>query len=236
MPGISALRRSVSFFRALALMTMVGSALLAPGAGLAQGISSQGEIQEARDGILESGRYQTERPVPPEIERHEPLRLPPWLIEAFLWAIAAIVVVMALMFLYNALQNRTGLKLKRHSGRQTPEMVEIPVSPPQKAIDARTLEQADVLAAEGRFAEAIHLLLLVAMDRLKRELGARVPPALTSREVLRLAPIPEAAVEPLTRMVSVSEIKHFGGRDAAGPDYDQCRQDFLRFSGQEAVV
>lgn len=222
----------------LVVAVAVCGGLIAPGAGQAQSLSDPAQIRESRDRVLDSGNYQTERPAPPEVEeRGEPLRLPPWVIEAFLWTIAAILVVMVAVFLFNALQNRTGFKLKRKSKQQpSATLVETPLFDMQKAVVDRNLEEADALAAQGRFAEAIHLLLLVAMDRLRRELGARIAPALTGREVLQLAPVPPAVVEPLSRMVSLSEIKHFGGRDAAGPDYDQCRQDFLQFSGQGEVA
>jgi len=105
----------------------------------------------------------------------------------------------------------------------------------RRAADPSTLAEADRLASEGRFSEAIHLLLLVAMERLHRELGPRVARAMTGREVLRLPALPEPTVAPLTRMVSLSEINHFGGRDAAEPDYRSCRADFLRFNGENPV-
>lgn len=218
----------------LMIVIAVCEGFTVPGSVQAQGLSDPAQVRESRDRVLGAGNYQTERPEPPEVEeRREPLRLPPWVIEAFLWTIAVILAVMVAVFLFNALQNRTGFKLKRKSKQQpSATLVETPLFDMQKAVVDRSLEEADALAAQGRFAEAIHLLLLVAMDRLRQELGARIAPALTGREVLQLAPVPPAVVEPLSRMVSLSEIKHFGGRNAAGPDYDQCRQDFLQFSGQ----
>ncbi|WP_420346683.1 DUF4129 domain-containing protein [Pelagibius sp.] len=218
---------------ALMLLLVCQAFFIAP--AIPQTLEDPQAVEEARDRILNTGRYQTERPTPPEREPdREPMSIPDWLIETILWTVAAIVVVMIAVFLYNALQNLSGLRLNRDRRKEDAAVVETPLGARQRAIDTRTLEEADKLAAAGRFAEAIHLLLLVAMDRLRRELGARVAPALTSREVLRLAPVPAPAAAPLERMVSLSEIKHFGGRDATAPDYDQCRADFLRFSGQAA--
>ena len=219
------------------VLALLGSCLLhAPPIAMAQDAERLSEVSRTRDQVLESGEYQTDPPAPREPEeRPEQMTLPAGLVEAILWVIGGIVVVMIAVFLYNALQNRSGFKINRDSRQASPRLVETPISDAQREQDARTLEEADALAAEGRFAEAIHLLLLVAMDRLKRELGNRLTPALTGREVLQLAPIPGAVVEPLTRMVSLSEIKHFGGRDAAAPDYAQCRDDFLAFSGLEVA-
>lgn len=241
-PG-AARRRAMAVLRRLCLCGIVAivalpSGLMTPEPVQAQSLSDPAEVQESRDRVLGSGGYQTERPEPPEVEkRGEPLRLPPWLVEAFLWTIAAILLVMVAVFLFNALQNRTGFKLKRNAkAPPSATLVETPLLNLEKAVVDRSLEEADALAAQGRFAEAIHLLLLVAMDRLRRELGARIAPALTGREVLQRVPVPPAVIEPLTRMVSLSELKHFGGRDAAVADYDRCRQDFLHFSGQGEPV
>ena len=203
---------------------------------MAQGVDRGSEVAQGRDQVLGSGDYQTDRPAPREPEEQsEPFQLPEGLVEAILWTIAGIAVVMIALFLYNVFQNRAGLRINLDRSQPSPRLVETAASEPQRALAARTLEEADALAAEGRFTEAIHLLLLVAMDRLKRELGNRLAPALTGREVLRLAPLPKAVVDPLSRMVSLSEIKHFGGRDAAAPDYAQCRADFLVFSGIEGA-
>lgn len=234
--NIVAVRRIIGLAGGLALMLLILIGALA-GPGIAQQAVDDTRVQESRDLVLEAGPYQTERPEPPEPEqRRDPMTLPDWLIQTILVIIGAIVLAMILMFLFNLWQGRAGFRINRDQNRQTVERIDTPVSARQKAVDARTLAEADQLAAAGRFTEAIHLLLLVAMDRLKRELGTRVAPALTSREVLEEAPIPEAAVGPLTRMVSLSEIKHFGGRDAAAADYDRCRQDFLRFSGMDPAT
>ena len=204
---------------------------------LAQGLSAPQRVEESRDRILASERYQTDRPEPLDIEVDiEPFQVPHWLVEAIVWTIVAIAAVMIAVFLFNAFQNRSGLKLNRDSAQAAPQRVDTPVRAQRKAIDARTLEEADALAAAGRFAEAIHLLLLVAMDHLRRDLGPRIAPALTGREILHLAALPQALAAPLGRMVSLSEIKHFGGREAAGPDYALCRQDFLAFSGQATAA
>ncbi|WP_299620029.1 hypothetical protein [Pelagibius sp.] len=235
--GTSRAARGLALLFAGCLMALAGLVAEPRVSALAQGLSDPERVEESRDQILGSERFQTDRPEPLDIEVNiEPFQLPAWLGQAIIWTIVAIAVVMIAVFLYNAFQNRSGLKLNRDSAQTAPQRVDTPVRAQRKAIDARTLEEADALAAAGRFAEAIHLLLLVAMDHLRRDLGPRIAPALTGREILHLAALPQALAEPLGRMVSLSEIKHFGGRDAAGPDYALCRQDFLAFSGQPAAA
>ncbi|WP_340119355.1 hypothetical protein [Pelagibius sp. 7325] len=197
------------------------------------------EIQDARDRVLGDSRYQTERPETEKLPDIEPWTLPPWLAEALFWLLVAAVVAMVLFFLYSLLsdllQNRDAFRRNRENKAAGPARIKTPTIE-RRTVDRRSLAEADRLAAEGRFSEAIHLLLLVAMDRLHRELGPRVAPAMTGREVLRLPALPEATVAPLTRMVQVSEINHFGGRAAAAPDYQSCRDAFLRFNGAAPVA
>ncbi|MEO3431303.1 DUF4129 domain-containing protein [Pelagibius sp. CAU 1746] len=196
------------------------------------------DVAASRDRVLDDRRYQTEKPEPevvPEINRW---RIPPWLAKTILWSLGAVVAAIILFFLFNLarelLEGRFGIKRSPKAAPAEPAKVQA-VPPAQREAEHRTLAEADALAAEGRFSEAIHLLLLVAMERLRRELGPRIAPAMTGREVLRLSAIPGEAAAPLTRMVAASEINHFGGRSAGEPDYRNCRDDFLRFNGMEGV-
>lgn len=196
------------------------------------------EVQEASGRVLDS-RYQTERPQPEAPPKIEPFTIPPWLAEILYWTIIAGVVAVVLFFLGNLaldhLRNRDAFRLNREPPAEGPRRVDTPPLE-RRSVDAGTLAEADRLAAEGRFGEAIHLLLLVALARLHHELGPRVAPALTGREVLRLPAVPQGALEPLSRMVRLSELKHFGGREAAEDDYASCRADYLRFNGEPAAA
>jgi hypothetical protein len=210
------------------------------GAALAQSGAYDGEtVRQSRDRVLADGSYQTERPAPQELPKIEPFTIPPWLAETLLWAVLVGVGALVLFFLGNLaldlLRNRTAFQRNRDRPGEGALRVETPPAEPS-ALDRATLAEADRLAGEGRFSEAIHLLLLVALARLQRELGARVAPAMTGRELLHLPALPGGTVEPLTRMVQLSEINHFGGRRAGEPDYRSARADFLRFNGEEPAA
>lgn len=217
----------------LAALALALSGAAAP-AVAQQAAPSPEAVAESRDRVLGGGAYQTERPQEEAPPRRE--QLPPWLVKAILWTAGIVVAAMIAYFLFNlALElwgSRFSLLHKRNEPAAETARVET-VAPAQREKEQRTLAEADALAAEGRFAEAIHLLLLVAMERLRGELGPRLAPAMTGREVLHLAALPGAAAEPLGRMVALSEIKHFGGREASAPDYRVCRADFLKISGLE---
>jgi len=237
-------RRGLPFLRRLVWLIALTAAVFAiglPAVGPAtaqQGFHELEEIRNSRDAVLSDNLYQTDKPEPEEEIVRDPLHIPPWLIKTILWGVVVLVAGLVLFFLFNLaldlLRGRSAFKRNRDRPQVVAAKIETPVAQRREA-EQRTLSEADQLAAEGRFSEAIHLLLLVAMEHLRRELGPRVAPAMTSREVLRLTPIPGEAVDPLSRMVSLSEINHFGGRHAGEPDYLSCRDDFLRFNGLEAA-
>ena len=229
-PGGRRKSRAAATLAVLLLLISVAAALAQAGAYDAE------EVRESRDRVLADSRYQTGPPAPEETSKIVPFRIPPWLAETLYWGILIGVAALVLFFLVNLLvdflRDRSAFKRNRERPAEGLQRVETPLAGP-RSFDPRSLAEADQLAAEGRFGEAIHLLLLVAMDSLHRELGPRVAPAMTGREVLRLPVLPGATRAPLSRMVELSEINHFGGRRAAEPEYRDCRADFLRLGGEE---
>lgn len=83
------------------------------------------------------------------------------------------------------------------------------------------LETADDLARQGRFAGAIHLLLLGVLGILRPH--DRTSGAETAREIVRAhrGPHPER----LRALVRASELVHFGGRPATQAQFEDCRRD-----------
>lgn len=216
-----------------ALLVLLAGAVFAQSSGF-----DPAQVRDSRDSVLADSRYQTEMPEAETPTEREPFTIPPWLAEAILWTVVAVILLAVAFFLfqlaYDLLRDRSPFKRNRDRAAAIPERVETPVAAARE-VDPHSLAEADRLAAEGRFSEAIHLLLLVAMQRLHRELGPRVAPAMTGREVLHLSSLPGATVAPLTRMVQLSEINHFGGRAAGEPDYRSARDDYLAFSGEAPV-
>lgn len=81
---------------------------------------------------------------------------------------------------------------------------------------------ADARARQGRYAEAIHALLLGALGVLAPNL--RVPAAATPREIAAT----HLKVPDLLTLVSAAELAHFGGRAASEAEYRACRAQALR--------
>lgn len=105
-----------------------------------------------------------------------------------------------------------------------------PAPPQDRALRARAL----ALAAEGAYAEAIHALLLCALDTIAGRARSPWAPALTSREILACARLPPPANHDLEHMVLAVERYHFGGRTASRSDFDACRERLERLSAVPA--
>ena len=84
------------------------------------------------------------------------------------------------------------------------------------------LKTADGLARQGRFAEAIHLLLLGVLALLRRA-DDGTSEAKTAREIARTHVGPHPAR--LNALVRASELAHFGGRPATQEQFADCRRD-----------
>ncbi|MEZ4432677.1 MAG: DUF4129 domain-containing protein [bacterium] len=101
-----------------------------------------------------------------------------------------------------------------------------PAEEPEAIPERAILTDADRLAAAGRYAEAVHALLLRTIEALARRVP--VPRALTSREILDRAALPEDARAAFAELVAAVELTRFGGRRAAADDYTRCVDCFDR--------
>jgi hypothetical protein len=88
------------------------------------------------------------------------------------------------------------------------------------------LEAADDLAAQGRFVEAMHVLLLQALTDIRRRLDEEFADSMTSREILRSRQLSDKLRLPLRDVISRVEWTYFGGHSANRDDYLACRASF----------
>jgi len=95
---------------------------------------------------------------------------------------------------------------------------------------AALLADADALAAEGRFAEAVHVLLLRSIEDMQRFRPGSVRPAATSRDLARLPVLPGGARPLFAAMASRVEISLFGARPVDADAYAASRADYEAFA------
>ncbi len=99
---------------------------------------------------------------------------------------------------------------------------------------ARTLlEDADRLAAEGRFGDAVHLLLFRSIEDIGGRRPGLVRPGLTSRDIAALEAMPNAARQAFAAIAQAVERSFFGGRPVGAEDFAQCRREYEAFAFAE---
>jgi hypothetical protein len=96
------------------------------------------------------------------------------------------------------------------------------------------LADADALAGEGRYAEAAHLLLRIAIQEIGERRPGAVMPSLTAREIAGLEVLSPRARDVFASIAAVVERCLFGGRALAQGDFALCRAAFERFTVPDA--
>ena len=142
-----------------------------------------------------------------------------------LWGIGIVIVVALLFALVPGLREWIAEKLGR--GRI---VAEAPRWAPTETRARALLEDADALAAEGRYDEAVHLLLFRSIDDIVAWRGDVVRPADTSRDIARAEALPENARGAFAGIVAAVERSLFGGRALDGDDWQRARADYAGFA------
>jgi hypothetical protein len=97
--------------------------------------------------------------------------------------------------------------------------------------DAAVRAAADELAAQGRFVEAMHVLLLQGLDEMRMRLDLRFADSLTSREIVSRANAPAGAKAALRDIIRWVEHAYFGDHPVDRSDYDACRRSYVALDG-----
>jgi hypothetical protein len=92
------------------------------------------------------------------------------------------------------------------------------------------LREADLLASEGRYAEAVHLILLRSIEDIGEHKPGLVRPAMTSREIGALRQLPAAARTTFVTIMQIVERALFAGLQIVAADFAQCREAYERFA------
>jgi hypothetical protein len=145
-----------------------------------------------------------------------------------LWTVIAVGAAALLWALHNRLRyGEWRLRLPRLASVE-----ELPEEEwaPEEAGARSWLEEADALAREGRFAEAIHHLLFRSIEDIANRRPALVRPALTSRELAGSEGIPGRARDLFAGIARLVERSLFGGRTVSERDWLQARQGYSDFA------
>jgi hypothetical protein len=144
-----------------------------------------------------------------------------------LWPLLAVIGAAAVaLVLWRVIEGRRAARSGRAGRAQAPDAKTPSV---RRALRLGPLTDVEDLARQGRFGEAIHLLLLHLFAALQRRPATAPAPAHTGREVLARTRLAPQARDALGVLVAAAETVHFGGRDASREDYDACLAHYRRF-------
>ncbi|MEO7171140.1 MAG: DUF4129 domain-containing protein [Pseudomonadota bacterium] len=148
----------------------------------------------------------------------------------FLWTVIAVAAAALLWMAYQRI--RHGEWRLPHRRRRTSTSVDMPEEAwaPEAAPARAWLNEADALAAQGRYAEAVHHLLFRSIEDIARRRPRLVRPALTSRELAATDAIPPSARDLFAGIARLVEKSLFGGRPVAPEDWETARSAYSDFA------
>lgn len=134
--------------------------------------------------------------------------------------LAAAVIVLVLVWLAMALFQK--IAKERQDAGSEPAAGDDETEP-KRELD---VEDATRLATEGRYGEAIHALLLAAIQHFAVRAHMQVQPSRTSRELARLLPLTGESRAKFNELVIAVERTLFGGEPAAAEDFQLSLERF----------
>ena len=197
-------------------------------------------LRQAHAAYLKDGALQLTRPEQEDIP-FEPREPPGWLKAIgdfldslgpvfrviFYIAIAAIVAGLLYFLFGEAVRMRLGFKPKVKDKTEDDILPDIR---PDADRARSLLEEADALAREGRFAEAVHLLLFRSIEDIQERLEGGVPTSLTAREIAGLGSLPDRAKRALRPIIQIVESSFFGGRNVDAGGWQNARRSYEEFA------
>ena len=137
----------------------------------------------------------------------------------FYGSLATIAIVIFMTWRDNLWSSSRARRLKRSAEESAPS-----AEPAARMKEAQV--EADELARQGNFAEAMHTLLLRSVEELRRHLGVSIAASLTSREILRHLGLPFEGRSLFADIIGRVEVSYFGGYRPGTDEYTACRVSF----------
>ncbi|PTD24241.1 DUF4129 domain-containing protein [Sphingomonas fennica] len=140
-----------------------------------------------------------------------------------------LLILAALALLYIVARHLLAHGLPFFRRRAVAEEGQEPEWRPEAGSARQLLAEADALAAAGRHAEAVHLLLVRSIEEIERRRPHLVRPALTARDIAAADALPGKARRVFAGLAGLVERSLFGGRPvdaAAWRDARAAYEDF----------
>ncbi len=150
------------------------------------------------------------------------------------YILIVVLVLAALAALYFIFGESLTLRGKQKEEKVKPVISQMPDLRPEEETARALLEDADALAAAGRFAEAVHLLLFRSINDIQEKQQGSVPRSMTAREIGRLETLPSRVRSALSPIIQIVERSFFGGREVDEGGWQSARKSYESFAFGEA--
>jgi hypothetical protein len=209
-------------------------------AGEAEDVSGEG-FRAAHDALLADPTLQFEFEVFQPVAEPAPQPSADWIeaIARFLEAIApfltyvfwAGLALIASLILYAVFKDVLARNWSRKpkASEAAPAPVEAPKFRPTIERARALLEEADRLAREGRFGEAVRVILHHSIDDMEQALAIIIPLSMTSREIAGLSQLSEQGRSVFGKIARAVELSLFGERPLTRDHYFECRREYEVF-------
>jgi hypothetical protein len=151
--------------------------------------------------------------------------------QVFLWVAAAIALAIILYWIFAFFRDRGGGEAKQK--KQKRGDAEQQGWRPEEEQAVQLLDEADVLAQQGRFDEAARLLLHRSIGDIRAHRPDLVRPALTSRDIAGHPLLPGAPAAAFARIAALVERSLFARRPLGADDWQNCRAAYREFAFAE---
>lgn len=205
------------------------------------------DFEAAHNVLLDAENMQFDRPFE-EVQAPREYREPPaffkWLgslfsaigpIFQFLFYIGlAIISAGVLYFIFTQIPNirLRGLRKKDAATAETDHIISTRRPDEKKA--RSWLEEADALARDGKYSEAVHLLLFRSIEDIQSRRKQKIPTALTAREIEQIEGLPERPRNALRPIIALVERSFFGGHGVDAESWTSARQAYEHFAFGDA--
>jgi hypothetical protein len=192
------------------------------------------QVRQHAEEIAKDPSLQHEPPTPkaPKPDNDISVPIPP---EVFLYLLIGVLGVALCIVAYHLYGTyafgRRGSKKVDHPLQVATQPIMRPAGEPPLP----DLDEIERLARAGAFAEAIHLMLLRALEALRQRLGISWAKSLTSREIARRSELAPTDRSALKMLVGAVEISRFGGQSANEQIYRACLDQY-RLIGESGMA
>lgn len=135
-------------------------------------------------------------------------------------------IAMAVFVLVLAMTIAENLRLDRRSERRKASREDETERDAVKERMAVARNDADAMAGDDNYADAMHILLLQSLNEMRRRLRISFAVSLTSREILQRTRLDREAYAALSDIIARVEISYFGTHHPDREEYLACRQSY----------